>query len=404
MIWSIHGIPSSYWLLRRGTPEPADAVVVGGGIVGLSTAWWLARLGGDGLRVVLLEAGGLAGRASGRNAGFLLTGTPQPFTRLAARIGRDAALSLWERSRENRELLRREVLDPGRVGADFLPEGSWIASIAGTGQEAELEASAAELAREGFECAWRDRAAVRAASGSELLGGAIFQPRDGGLDPVRLCRGLASTGGFEARTGVRVSALEPEGPEEGGRVRLVTDAGELVAPRVVLALNAYAANLLPHLAAEVRPVRGQMLATAPGERSLEGVWYVDDGHEYLRQLADGTVILGGSRLVAEDAEIGYLESPTGKVQGALDEFLRRGFPRLAGRPVRHRWAGTMGFTPDGVPRTGAVPGLPAALYAAGFTGHGMSLGFATGRWLARRALGEDPGELVAPPRTAAAAR
>jgi glycine/D-amino acid oxidase-like deaminating enzyme len=49
----------------------------------------------------------------------------------------------------------------------------------------------------------------------------------------------------------------------------------------------------------------------------------------------------------------------------------------------------MAFTPDGLPAIGAVPGIPAALYAAGMNGHGMSLGFATGRYLARRVCGED---------------
>ena len=48
----------------------------------------------------------------------------------------------------------------------------------------------------------------------------------------------------------------------------------------------------------------------------------------------------------------------------------------------HRWGGIMAFTDDGLPRTGGVPGVPGATYAAGFNGHGMSLGFAMGRALA----------------------
>ena len=50
----------------------------------------------------------------------------------------------------------------------------------------------------------------------------------------------------------------------------------------------------------------------------------------------------------------------------------------------------MAFTADGLPRTGEVPGVPGAIYAAGFNGHGMSLGFATGKWLAGRVAGEGP--------------
>jgi gamma-glutamylputrescine oxidase len=386
------GLPS-FWLARPSSAiEEVDVAVVGGGIVGLSTAYWLGKAG---RRVVLLEAGSLAGRASGRNAGFLLTGSAEPYTALVASAGEVAARCFWEVSRENRELLRAEVLDTGGVGridCEFAPEGSWIASLPGTGQEEALRASAERLAALGFELEWREAKEMRRASGSERLGGGFHQPRDGGLDPVRLCRGLArlsAGGGADIRTGFPVRALEPAGE----RVRLLSDAGQLLARQVVLAVNAYVAGLVPGLAAAIRPVRAQMLATAPGARDLPGVWYINDGYEYLRQVPDGTLLLGGCRWAAREVEVGTAETPTGTVQGALERFLAETFPRFAERPVRHRWAGTMAFTADGLPAIGPVPKIPAALYAAGFNGHGMSLGFATGRYLARRICGEAVGEL-----------
>lgn len=382
MSWSSRGLPASSWQRRRHPPREVDCVVVGGGIVGLSAAWWRRREGGG--RVVLLESRALAGRASGRNAGFLITGTPQPLVRLVAERGREAAFALWHRSRENRELVRAELLDPGRVDCDFLPEGSWIAAMPETAQEEELRQSCELLRGDGFEVEWRDAPAVRAASGGARLAGGLFQPRDGGLDPVLLCRGLAATGGFEVVTGARVLALEPAA---GGRVRVIAEGGDWLAERAIVATNAYAPELLPHLVPEVRPVRAQMLATGPGERLLSAVWYLNEGDQYLRQTADGTLLLGGARRAAAAAEVGYLEAPTAQVQGALDAFLAHTFPHLAGRPVRHRWAGTMAFTPDGLPRLGEAPGVPGVLYAAGMNGHGMSLGFVLGRWLARRALG-----------------
>ena len=390
MLGPPNDLPRSLWLARPRPPEEADAVVVGGGISGLSAAWWLGRLAPAGYRVVVVEAGHLAGRASGRNAGFLLTGSAEPFVTLAAERGRDHALAVWHRSRENRELVRSELLDSGLVDAAFLPEGCWHAALAGSDQEERLAASCEVLSAEGIDCEWRDAAAVRAASGSERLGGAIFLARDGGLDPLLLCRGLAATGGFEVRTGSRVRAIEADGE----RLRVVAEGGDLVAPRVVVATNAYAAELLPQLAGAWSPRRAQMLATGPGERRLEGVWYMNEGHAYLRQLADGTLLLGGARNVAVDDEVGTLESPTARVQGALDDFLADAFPQLASRPVVHRWAGIMAFTDDGRPRMGEVPGLPGAYVAAGWNGHGMSFGFAAGRHLARQVLGEEVGEFL----------
>jgi len=386
----------SLWLTRGDQPEEAGTVVVGAGIVGLSTAYWLTRAG---RRPLVLDADGIAAHASGRNAGYLMTGTAEPYTRLVQAIGEAAAFRLWELSSENRELLRGELLDSGRVDCEFLPEGGWIAAMADRSeQELELRESGERLVALGIELQWREAAETRRASGCDRLGGALFQPRDGGLDPARLCRGIARLvvqAGGEVRTGVCVRRLEPE----GGRVRIVTDGGHLLAERVVLALNAYAPALIPHLHGTIRPVRGQMLATSPGPRDLRGIWYVNDGYEYFRQLPDGTLVLGGCRRLAPDTEVGFGETPTARIQGALEGFLHAAFPPLAGRPIRHRWAGIMAFTSDGLPRAGEVPGVPGAIYAAGFNGHGMSLGFATGKWLAGRVAGEGPETLFPAVRT-----
>ncbi len=393
----------SLWLSRGGgRVEQVELAVVGGGIVGLATAWWLTRAG---KRPLLLEADQVAAHASGRNAGFLLTGTAEPYARMAVEVGEAAAHRFWEVSRVNRELLRAEILDARRVECDFQQEGSWLAALAGTDQEAELRQSAQRLAALGFDVEWREAPQVRRASGSDRLGGAIFQPQDGGLDPVALCRGLArllAEADCEVRSGCQVLGIAAAGDGDGGGassgtgggVELRTAAGVVRAEQVVLALNAYSPALLPHLAGEVRPVRGQILATVPGApRDLHGVWYINDGYEYARQLADGTFLLGGCRWAARDLEVGYAEAPTATVQGALERFRAEAFPRFAHLPVAARWGGTMAVTADGLPRVGEVPGVPGAIYAAGLNGHGMSLGFATGRHLARRLLGQSEPQL-----------
>ena len=388
--WSGSSGPPSLWLGREAAPPTeVEVAVIGGGFVGLSAAYWLTRMG---KRPLLLEAGHLAGRASGRNAGFLLTGSPEPFLRLEARVGPEPALAFWRLTRENRELLRSEILEPGRVACDFQDEGSWLAVVGGGGEEAEVRESGERLARHGFELDWREGSEVREASGSPRITGALRQHRDGALDPVLLCRGLAEVGGFPVRTGAWVHRLEPKGE----RVEIVADGGNVLAERVVVALNAYAASLLPWLAREIRPVRGQMVATVPVDRFIRGAWYLNHGFEYARQAADGAVVVGGGRRAARTTEIGYLEYPTAGVQGSLERFIQEAYPPLADRPIARRWAGVMAFTPDGFPRVGRAPGMPAIVYAAGFNGHGMSLGFVTGRHLARLALGETDEPLLPP--------
>jgi glycine/D-amino acid oxidase-like deaminating enzyme len=101
----------------------------------------------------------------------------------------------------------------------------------------------------------------------------------------------------------------------------------------------------------------------------------------LRQLADGTTIAA----VAAEGEVagGFLEAPTASGQASLEATLHDLFPSAPRARVLHRWAGTMVRTSDGLPWVRSVPGVPAAAYACGFNGGGLSLGFALGRRLAR---------------------
>ena len=144
----------SLWLSRGHDTEAAETVVVGAGIVGLSTAYWLTR---SGRRPLVLDADGIASHASGRNAGYLMTGTAEPYLRMARAIGEAAALRLWELSSENREMLRGELLDAGKVDCEFTPEGSWIAAMAEHAeQERELRESGERLAALGLQLEWRE--------------------------------------------------------------------------------------------------------------------------------------------------------------------------------------------------------------------------------------------------------
>jgi len=383
-------VTSPFWFTRRRVRRELPIAVVGAGLVGLSTAYWLAK---SGHRPVILEATRVASGASGRNAGFLLTGSAEPYLRLAQQVGEERAIAFWQRTAENRELLRRECLDDSTVRCDFLQEGSWIAALDEAEKVEELKKSAEALSAAGLSMEWVEGAALRRASGSNHLGGAIYQRQDGGLDPVQLCQGLVQAGGFEILAGTSVQGLEAEA--KGARLRC--EGGDFLAERVVLTLNAYLPSLVPELGEKIAPVRAQMLATEPGERPLKGVWYVDDGFQYLRQLQDGTILLGGCRNAAFEEELGFDLTPTQAVQGALEDFLSRVFPHLAGRAIRHRWAGTMAFTADGFPRIDTLPSVPNTLYAAGLTGHGLSLSFILGRYLARRALGEEVEEFLPGP-------
>ncbi|AEN73400.1 FAD dependent oxidoreductase [Rhodothermus marinus SG0.5JP17-172] len=370
----------SFWQRRHQAAErAADIAIVGGGVIGCATAFWLHRLRPQ-LRLILLEAGALADGASGRNAGFILPGASADFLKDCNRYGEERARRLWQFTRENRALLVRE-LDP--TAFDWEDGGALI--VAGSAEEEKrLQEAVSWLRSDGAPAIFLSAAEINRRLQARGYRGGLYLPEGGCLDPVALVRYLAARSEALVLTHHPVLALEPCG--EG--VRLETPYGSVRAGQVLLALNAYLPRLLPETAAYVRPVRAQMLATEPaGRRWVPCPVYSHEGFFYLRQLADGTLLLGGARHLHLEEEVGYEDATTEALQTDLERYLHAYFPQTEGLRVRCRWSGTMGFSPDGLPVVDQVPGLAGSYWAAGFTGHGMGYGFRMGRLLAELLLG-----------------
>ncbi len=372
----------SFW--QRTTREAdasCDVAVVGGGIIGCSTAFWLRRLQ-PGLTVTIVEAGRLAQGASGRNAGFLLQGVTPDYVTDRALFGDDRARRLWQFTRENRDLIASELRP-----SSFALEASGSLSVAGTPEEDErLHAAVASMRADGAPVAYLPAEETNRRLKARGFLGALYVPSGAMLHPADLVRHIAVASGAQVLEHHRVVDLE----RRGEAVVLETPVRRLRAGRVVLAVNAYLPLLLPDLARFVRPVRAQMLATAPmTPRWLPLPAYTHEGYYYIRQAQDGTLLLGGARHLHRDVEVGYEDAVTPALQADLEGYLHRHFPQTRGLEVRRRWSGVMGFSPDRLPVVGTVPGLPGCTFAAGFTGHGMGYGFRFGRLMAEVALGLD---------------
>ena len=374
--------PPSYWLAtgpRLDTPatlpKRAQVVVLGGGVFGVSAALFLARTGAN---VLVLEQRRLSGGATGRNAGIVAPGTTQSYLTLGETAGWDTARQVWQFTEDSAALLKRVLAEEG-VQAEQRVEGAH--TVAMTPAEVETQQRTIErLAADGFELAWLDRDALQAHVGLPLppaFLGARFHPRGMILHSARLVVGLAQAAqryGAELRQGVRVLSI--------GAGKVETDQGTVRADHIVLATNAYTGRLIPALASVIIPTRGQMRSTVPlPQRVFRGSWSANEGGEYWQQTLDGSWTLGGMRRRAADAEVGYLtDDLNGVVQAALDAFAGQHFPDLAAAPVSHRWAGSMGFTPDQRPLIG--PLRPGLWIAAGCSGHGMPFATEAGRQIA----------------------
>ena len=350
-IWLDESAGERYVPLREDAT--ADVAIVGGGIAGVATAYHLARAG---VGTILLEARTIAEAASGRNAGFLLTGVAENFVAACRRYGEKNALRIWRFTKRNQALVRALVRE-NEIECDLAWNGS--DQIAGDDEEwDEIEASAERLGREDVR--------VRVIGSKRS---AIYED-DGELHPVRYVRELARSAiaaGARIHEGSRARAVSSDEVEVGSaRVR---------AGSVVLCTNAYTSQLA---ALRVKPVRGQMLATAPlARRVFERPAYANRGYRYWRQRADGRVLVGGWRDTAADEEIGEEERTTTRIQDQLDGFLREHAPDAL---VTHRWAGTMGFSHDALPYVGRMAN--GVYVNAGFTGHGMAFATATGELIA----------------------
>lgn len=348
----------SYWQeTAPSEPVTSDAVVVGGGIVGAYAASLLRQAGRD---TLLLEARDLASGATGRNAGMVLLGLSDYYAVAVERYGRERARELWQLTARNRERTR-DLLR--QLDLPYTPAGSLL--LAGTLDEAAtLEASARLLLADGFNVEYHARDPL----GRGFAAG-LRQPDDLTINPVQFTRAVAVASGATLLRDCEVYALEPLA--RGCRVRAKRITVEC--EHVLLAVNAYAPNLHPYFAGKVAPTRAQMLATAPTAPLLSTAVYANWGYEYIRQLADGRVLLGGGRRRFATTEVGYHDTTTPDVQQALAEFLHRHFPEVDA-PVTHRWSGVMGFTRDGIPLVGRLPDLPGVGFAVGFTGHGLGIG------------------------------
>jgi len=345
-------------------------LILGGGVIGLSTAWFLAEAG---VRVTIVDKGDFGQQASWAGAGIISPGNPQR-ARTAMDQLRARSSALYSELSWN--LREQTSIDNGY----FVCGGLELI----TGEE---DVAAEEWRREGI--------AFHELIGDELhrryphlapgLDRAYFLPD---MAQVRNPRHLKALKAVCASRGVQMC---PDCParrlvQNSGRIEAVeTEQGRLIAGRYLIATGAWTDSLLGPLGWRpgIRPVRGQiaLLNTGAAER-----WpLVLRGKHYLVPRGDGRILVGSTE---EDA--GFDARPTaGAIAGLLD-FAATLVPDLADAAVERCWAGLRPGSPDGKPFLGAVPGTDNLFLAAGHFRSGIQLSPATALAMKEVLLGEKP--------------
>jgi glycine/D-amino acid oxidase-like deaminating enzyme len=310
-----------------------DVAVVGGGLVGVATAWGLAR---EGCRVVVLDEGDRAVRASRGN--FALVWVQSKGLGLAPYAG-------WTIRSSNAwggfaDILKQET----GLDVSFQRPGGFHLSLS----ERELETRANNLKRlhnqpgiVDYKTEIMDRAQVAKMLpdiGPEVVGGS-YCPLDGHVNSLRLFRTLHTA--IRARGVTYLPSHRVESiTREGGEFRLATPHGEIRAGRVALAAGNANKRLAPMVGLEcpMKPERGQIVVT---ERLRP---FLNHPVVTLRQTDEGTVMIGDSKEESTDPS-----RLTIGVSATEAERAVRMFPLLGSANVVRTWSAIRVMTQDGFP-------------------------------------------------------
>ncbi|MCB2410454.1 NAD(P)/FAD-dependent oxidoreductase [Hymenobacter lucidus] len=368
----------SYWE-HQSFLRGFDVVVVGAGIVGLTTAIY-ARQRQPRARIAVLERDVLPNGASTKNAGFACFGSISELLEQQKKSGAAALLAVVQARWEGLELLR------GLVGDEALHYQAVGGYELFRASDAELAATCRQHIAYfnellgpviGRPQIYRDATAALPATGLARVETMLENTAEGALNTGRMMHALLKRAWHDdiiVLHGCPVTQLEPA----SNNVRLHTPLGELGAGQVVLATNAFSRQFFPAL--DVAPGRGQVLVTEPIEGlSLPGTFHYDKGYYYFRQV-DNRILLGGGRNLDFAAEATTEAGLTELVQNALERLLAEVI--LPGRRPRidYRWSGTMAFGAELAPLI--QPLAPGVIGALRCNGMGVAMGTRTGKMAA----------------------
>lgn len=351
-----------------------DAVVIGGGVMGCSTALHLAR---GGMGVALVERGALCREASGVNAGTLTL----HMTR-AALI--PYAMRAWQMWMDAEKWLGMSVLATQAPGL----------TLAFT----EAECAMLEL---------RAKARIEQGAPIEIISPERARQIEPGLHPGLLKAGYCKIDGYASayltgramghalrNAGVDVleySPVEAIDSDDGGHVvHMSGGLGPLNARRVVLAGGVWIENMLALMGVKI-PIKvlvNQLIVTERIRPVMHSVLSVANGLLSLKQFANGTVLIGGGWQGDGNRDQGGIEARPQNLVGNM-RLAAYAVPALAEARIARVWLGLEAETADALPIVGDVPGVAQA-YVVGSAHSGYTSGPIMGRIMAQHILGQVP--------------
>lgn len=355
---------------ETGTDMP-DVLIAGGGVIGLSVAWELAR---QGVSVLVVDQSRPGQEASWAGAGMLPPGNPEHATPGESSL-RALSCSVWPDWTNH--LRETTGIDNG-----YRNSGGLQLSLTGDVRD-ELRFWGEEGVR-ARGVTGEDLLALESGLGSEFQS-ACFLPEMCQVRNPRHLKALIAAclaSGVEFLDGTPVTGWDIE---QGRVVAARTPGGHIQAGQFVITAGAWSKPLLENSGCSlpIEPVRGQiaLLRTQPGlfTRILE------IGSRYLVPRSDGRVIVGST-----EERVGFTKGNTASgIQGLL-QLATRVVPDLGDAELERCWAGLRPSLQDGLPVIGPVPETENLFVAAGHFRSGLQNSPGTGVLLSEMILGHEP--------------
>jgi sarcosine oxidase subunit beta len=356
-------------------PTRASVVVVGGGVMGLSTAYHLAEAGvGD---VVLVERGGLGSGSTSKAAG----GVRAQFSDV---VNIELGLRSLHAFERFADAFGQEI-DLRQVGYLFLLDEP--------GDVVAFERSVALQNEIGVPSRMLEVAEARSLSpliSADGLLAAAYSPTDGHCTPESVVAGYAGAARRAGARLVRDCAVTAIASSGGVVTEVVTERGTIATDTVICAAGAWSADVGAMVGVDlpVEPLRRRIVTTeaVPGLDPCtpftidfsSSFYFHGEGQGLLLGMSDPNETPGFTSSTSDDWLVG------------LGEAVERRAPALRDVGIAAGWAGLYEMTPDHNALVGEAEGLSRFLYATGFSGHGFLMGPAIGEVMRDLYLGRPP--------------
>lgn len=363
-----------------------DIILVGGGIVGLSTAAALLETNPS-LRVLVLERGLLPSGASTKNAGFACFGSVSELWQDLDQLGEKRMLELVRMRWEGLQMLRVRL---GEAAMGYINLGGYELF-----RESELgyldkiplvnQALHSIFSQDVFRQV--DEKIHHFSFASRHIKSLVENPFEAQIDTGEMMKSLwayVNKLGAKVLTGAKVVGWDKTHEEVHVYVEnpLGATPFEFKAEKLALCSNAFSTTFLPDL--DLKPGRGQVLVTSPiPDLSFQGVFHMDEGYYYFRNYGN-RVLFGGGRNLDFEGEQTHEMQTTPQIMGALEKLLKEVVLPNTPFQIEKKWAGIMAFGSTKEPICQQVE--DRLFVAIRLGGMGIAIGSGLGKTLAQKLM------------------